>query len=116
MRKNEDIKELKYRIPLIYFLILLMLGVIAVWIVGTFSGLIPIKSILLNFVGFISMLVSITMLAVVGAIFLGMYLSHRILSKKGFTPFEVSMMEMHEDIKEIKSRINYLEKKMEKDE
>jgi hypothetical protein len=116
MKRKGEITELKYRIPLIYFLILLILGVIAIWIIGTLSGLIPIKSILLNFVGFISMLVSMTMLAIVGAIFLGMYLSHRILSKKGFTPFEVSMMEMHEDIKEIKGRVNYLEKKLKKDE
>jgi amino acid permease len=116
MTKEKKIKELKYRIPMIYFLILLILGVIAIWIIGTFSGLIPIESILLNFVGFISMLVSITMLAIVGAIFLGMYLSHRILSKKGFTPFEVSMMELHEDIKDIKKRMSYLEQKMKKDE
>ena len=112
MRNSNNTKELKYRIPLIYIFILIILIVIAIWIVGTFSGLIPIYDILLNFVGFISMLISITMLAVVGAIFLGMYLSHRILSKKGFTPFEISMMEMHEDIKELKGRIKDIEKKL----
>jgi hypothetical protein len=110
MTKEVDNKELKYRIPLIYILVLLLLIVIAIWIIGTLSGLIPIEDILLNFVGFISMLISITMLAIVGAIFLGMYLSHRILAKKGFTPFEISMLEMHEDIKDIKKRIQDVEK------
>ena len=35
-----------------------------------------------------------------------------VLSKKGFTPFEISMLEMHEDIKELKGRIKELEKKL----
>jgi hypothetical protein len=58
------------------------------------------------------MLVSITTLAIVGAIFLGMYLSHRILSKRGFTPFEISMLEMHEDIRDIKKRVDEMEKEL----
>ena len=106
---KKEANELKYKIPVVYYLILSLLIVIAIWIIGTLSGLIPIRDILLNFIGFISMLISITMLAVIGAIFLGMYLSHRILTKKGFTPFEISMMEMHEDVKELKERITELE-------
>jgi amino acid permease len=109
MKQNDKIKELKYRIPLIYIFLLIVLIIIASWIIGSITGLIPIEDILLNFIGFVSMLVTITMLAVVGAIFLGMYLSHRILTKKGFTPFEISMLEMHEDIKELKHRLIKLE-------
>lgn len=112
MRISSRTKELKYKVPAMYYLILLILIVIAIWIIGTLSGLIPIEDILLNFIGFISMLVSITMLAIFGAIFLGMYLSHRILTKKGFTPFEISMMEMHEDIKEMKDRLSKLEEEI----
>jgi amino acid permease len=108
-KENEGSEELKYKIPFVYYLILSLFLIIAIWIIGTLSGLIPIKDILLNFIGFISMLISITMLAVIGAIFLGMYLSHRILTKKGFTPFEISMMEMHEDVKELKTRIAEIE-------
>ena len=109
MRQNQGNKELKYRIPLLFYFLLIILIIIATWIIGTVTGIIPITDILLNFIGFISMLVTITMLAIVGAIFIGMYVSHRILTKKGFTPFEISMMEMHEDIKDIKKRINKLE-------
>ena len=109
MNIQQENRDLKYRIPLTFYYLVIILVVIAIWIIGTLSGLIPIKDILLNFIGFISMLVSITMLAIIGAIFLGMFLSHRILSKRGFTPFERSMLEMHEDIKEMKKRMTKLE-------
>jgi hypothetical protein len=39
-----------------------------------------------------------------------MFVSHRSLTKRGFTPFEISMLEMHEDIKDIKKRVTKLEK------
>ena len=116
MIPKQDLRKIKYRIPFLYYFLLLILVVTAIWIIGTLSGIIPIKDILLNFIGFISMLISITMLAVVGAIFLGMYLSHRILTKKGFTPFEISMLEMHEDIKDIKARLVKVENKLNKKE
>jgi amino acid permease len=112
MKQNKEPKELKYRIPLVYYFLLIILILIASWIIGTVTGIIPITDILLNFIGFISMLVTITMLAIVGAIFLGMYLSHRILTKKGFTPFEISMLEMHEDIKDMKGRLTKLENEL----
>ncbi len=105
MLQKHDLRKIKYRIPFVYYFLLLILVIITIWIIGTYSGIIPITDILLNFIGFISMLISITMLAVIGAIFLGMYLSHRILTKKGFTPFEISMLEMHEDIKYMKKQI-----------
>ncbi len=109
MSITDRTKDLKYKIPGMYYIILIILIIITIWIIGSLSGFIPIEDILLNFIGFISMLVSITMLAIIGAIFLGMYLSHRILSKKGFTPFEISMLEMHEDIKDMKKRLNKIE-------
>jgi amino acid permease len=108
-------KDLKYKVPMMFYVVLLILIIIAIWIIGSLSGFIPIKDILLNFIGFISMLVSITMLAIVGAIFLGMYLSHRILTKKGFTPFEISMLEMHEDIKDVKKRLSKIENQINND-
>jgi len=104
--------SVKYRIPTIFFVLVIVLVIITILIFGFLSGLIQVNDILLNFSGFISMLVSITTLAIIGAIFLGMYLSHRILSKRGFTPFEISMLEMHEDIKELKVRMENLEKKL----
>ena len=56
----------------------------------------------------------IVVLALLGAIFLGLFLGHRILSVGGFTPFEKSMLEMKEDIKKIDERLEKIEKKLSK--
>ena len=109
MVQQDNNEKIKFRIPPIYTLFVITLIIIAIWILIFLSGLLVVTDILLNFVGFISMLVSITMLAVIGAIFLGMYISHRSMTKRGFTPFEISMLEMHEDIKDIKKRVTKLE-------
>ena len=114
MAQQNGLEKIKYKIPPIFILLVITLVIIAIWIIGFLSGSIEVTDILLNFIGFISMLVSITMLAVVGAIFLGMYVSHRTLSKRGFTPFEISMLEMHEDIKDIKKRVVKLENELNK--
>ena len=101
--------KIKYRIPSIFIVLVIILVIIAIILIGFLSGLLEVEDLLLNFMGWISMLVAITTLAVVGAVLLGMYLGHRILSRRGFTPFEVSMLEMHEDIKDIKDRVKKLE-------
>ena len=105
-----ETERVKFRIPTIFIVLVIVLVIVTIWIILFLTGIFEVTDILLNFMGFISMLISITTLAIVGAIFLGMYVSHRMLSKRGFTPFEMSMLEMHEDIKEIKSRVDDLEK------
>jgi hypothetical protein len=115
MRTEKVEDKITYRIPRIFIFIVLILVIIAIWIIGFLSGLLSVNDILLNFLGFISMLISITMLAIVGAIFLGMYIGHRALTRRGFTPFEISMLEMHEDIKSIKKRIAKLENELNND-
>lgn len=47
-------------------------------------------------------------LALIGAIFVGMFLSHRILSIGGFTPFEEEMLKMREDINTINRKLDSL--------
>ncbi|WP_455391907.1 hypothetical protein [[Eubacterium] cellulosolvens] len=112
MSPKLDNATVKYRIPTIFIVLVIVLIIIAILLIGFLSGIFEVMDLVLNFVGFISMLVSITTLAIVGAIFLGMYLSHRILTKRGFTPFEISMLEMHEDVREIKKRLGKLEKEL----
>src|SRR5208282_3308609 len=51
---------------------------------------------------FVIALVFTTLLALVGAIFIGVYLSHRLLSPTGFTPFEEEMLRMRSDMQSIK--------------
>ena len=53
-------------------------------------------------------LVFTTILAMVGAIFIGIYVSHRLLSPTGFTPFEEEMLRMRSDLSEVKREVRAL--------
>ncbi len=53
-------------------------------------------------------LVLVTILALVGAIFVGIYFTQRVLSPSGFTPFEEEMLRMRRDVSELKSTVDRL--------
>ncbi|MEE9116174.1 MAG: hypothetical protein V3U09_04675 [Thermoplasmata archaeon] len=57
---------------------------------------------------FVLALVIIAVLAVIGAAFMGVLISHRIFSVKSFTPFEEEMLQMRKEVKEIKKKIDEL--------
>jgi len=38
-------------------------------------------------------------------VFVGMFVSHRILSTKGFTPFEQEMLRMRQEVRELSDRL-----------
>ena len=56
---------------------------------------------------------TVSLAAVLGGVLLGMFIATRTLSTQGFTPFEVSMLRLKDDIhnlnKEIKSIREYME-------
>ncbi|HEV2428398.1 MAG TPA: hypothetical protein VGV64_00925 [Thermoplasmata archaeon] len=54
----------------------------------------PLQSAIGNLIAFIFALVFITILALVGALFIGIYISQRMQSPGGFTPFEEEMLKM----------------------
>jgi len=76
------------------------------------AGLIRLADIVLNFFLIIFSLVVIAILAIIGAVFVGIFVSHRILSAQGFTPFEREMLEMREDVKKIRERLDLIEQKL----
>jgi len=55
---------------------------------------------------------TVSLAAVLGGVLLGMFIATRTLSTQGFTPFEVSMLRLRDDIhnlnKEIKSIKEYI--------
>jgi len=51
-------------------------------------------------------LVFTTILALVGAIFIGIYFSARVLRPQGFTPFEEEMLRMRAEIREIRETLD----------
>lgn len=61
-----------------------------------------------NPIAFIFSIVLITILALVGALFVGIYIAHRILSPQGFTPFEEEMLKMRDEVKELKGKVDKL--------
>jgi hypothetical protein len=62
---------------------------------------------------------TVSLAAVMGGILLGMFIATRTLSTQGFTPFEVSMLRLKDDInslqKEVKIITKHLEKEQEED-
>ena len=70
----------------------------------------PIQSAIGDPLAFVFALVFTTILALVGAVFIGIYASARILSTSGFTPFEEEMLQMRSDVRELAAAVRRLEK------
>jgi hypothetical protein len=68
----------------------------------------PITSAIADPLAFVFALVFTTILALVGAVFIGIYFSARVLRGTGFTPFEEEMLRMRVDLRELKSSVEEL--------
>jgi len=65
----------------------------------------PISAVLADPVTLVVSLVFVTILAIIGAIFVGIYISTRLLNPRGFTPFEEEMLRMHEDVAALRRSV-----------
>jgi uncharacterized protein YneF (UPF0154 family) len=63
---------------------------------------IPFLVAVSNPVTFALALIFVTIVALVGAIFIGIYVSQRLLSPRGFSPFEEEMLKMRAEVMEIR--------------
>jgi hypothetical protein len=70
----------------------------------------PVQSWLNDPLFFVLALVFTTILALVGAIFIGIYVSQRMLSPSGFTPFEEEMLRMRADLRDLKASVKELKR------
>jgi hypothetical protein len=75
------------------------------------TGLIRVSSIAANFYLFVFSLVTIAILAVIGAIFIGITIAHRLLNAGKFTPFEIEMLSMKQQIADIQKSLEEISKK-----
>ena len=94
---------------------ILWLGIVAVLVaVETLilTGFITPATAITSFLTLIYALVVISVLAFIGAIFLGMFVSHRILSGKGFTPFEQEMLRMRQEIRDLSARLDAIAERL----
>ena len=76
--------------------------------VAEITEAIRLTDLISYFFVFVLALVIIAVLAVIGAAFMGVFISHRIFSVKSFTPFEEEMLQMRKEVKEIKKKIDDL--------
>ena len=59
---------------------------------------------------------TVTLFAVLGGVLLGMFIATRALSSQGFTPFEVSMLKLREDVQNLKQELGELRRLLEGNE
>jgi len=85
---------------------LLIIGVLVAIEVAVVMGWLTVAS----FFVFILALMVISVLSITGAVFVGMFVSHQILSTKGFTPFEQEMLRMAEEVKRLTEKVEAISK------
>ena len=84
---------------------ILVVGVLAATEIGVLTGVINASNLIASFFTFVVALVVVSILSIIGAVFVGMFVSHRILSGKGFTPFEQEMLRMRQEVRELSDRL-----------
>jgi hypothetical protein len=97
------------RVALVGWGILILALVIVELAEVTHLFTLPIQSAIESTDALVFALVFTTILALVGAVFIGIYASARILSPTGFTPFEEEMLQMRSDVRELTAAIQRLE-------
>ncbi len=75
----------------------------------------PIQSAIGDPLAFVFALVFTTILALVGAIFIGIYVTQRIMSPSGFTPFEEEMLKMRQEISTVRESVDRIEARLGRD-
>lgn len=93
-------------IAVVSFLLLMLLineGVIALDVSG-----------LLTYYSF--QVFTVLLASVLGGILIGMFIATRALSNQGFTPFEVSMLKLRDDVHNLEKEIMAISKSLENDE
>lgn len=58
---------------------------------------------------------SVLLASVLGGVLIGMFIATRALSSQGFTPFEVSMLKLKDDMHNLQKEVKSLKKSLEKE-
>ncbi|MCI4335036.1 MAG: hypothetical protein L3K04_05370 [Thermoplasmata archaeon] len=96
---------------------LFWVAVIIVLVVGELAEItrlftVPLAAAYLSPYAILFALVLITLLALVGAVFVGFYLSSRIYASRGFTPFEQEMLRMRTEVQELGRELRTLRERV----
>ncbi|MEM4160502.1 MAG: hypothetical protein QXJ27_01875 [Thermoplasmata archaeon] len=88
------------------FIFLIMLEV------GQLTGVIRLDRIINNPWGFVFGITIIAILAVIGALFVGVFIAYRVFTSRGFTPYEEEILKVAEDVHKISERTEKIEKEL----
>jgi membrane protein implicated in regulation of membrane protease activity len=93
---------------------LFWIAVIVLLVVGELAEIthvftVPLAAAFLSPYAILFALTLITLLSLVGAVFVGFYLSSRIYASRGFTPFEQEMLRMREEVRRLGESLERLE-------
>ncbi len=69
------------------------------------SGVLTLADLAANPILFLVAFVTVAVLSAVGAMFIGVFITHRIFASSEFTPFEKEMLRMREEVREIRERL-----------
>lgn len=69
------------------------------------SGVLTLADLAANPVLFLVAFVIVAVLSAVGAMFIGVFVTHRIFASSEFTPFEEEMLRMREEVRQIRERL-----------
>lgn len=72
------------------------------------SGLLSLEDLLANPILFLIAFVIVAVLSAVGAMFIGVFVTHRIFASGSFTPFEREMLSMREEVRAIREALEAL--------
>jgi hypothetical protein len=91
---------------------LIVVGLLIAIELSILFGIVNPYDVVTFFFIMVSALVVIAVLAIIGAAFLGIYISHRILSTQAFTPFEQEMLEMAEEVKRLSEKVDAISREL----
>ncbi len=68
-------------------------------------GVVAIEDLIANPVLFLIAFAIVAVLSAVGAMFIGVFVTHRIFSSADFTPFEREMLQMRKEVQAIREKL-----------
>lgn len=111
---REKIEKIKIKIPKLYVVGIIILIAFVLFVAGIFLDWFSLKDIFWYMMTFVLGWVVILILAILGAGLIGMLFGYRIFAIRNFTPFEEGVLEMKDDLREIKEKLKILEEELKK--
>lgn len=105
--------DMRTKVPWTMVIVAAISLVIFIYLFLVLFGYIEPDSILLWVTTFFFTATFLVVFAIIGGIFVGMIVATRSLSTKGLTPFEASMLQMHQDVKQLTNEVRALRNEVE---